>query len=341
MKLLNHCIGKKLKECLCFTALLTGLAMQNVSAQGVAAGTVISNTAIVSYDISNQPNSTDTIEASNSFTVAETINAVLTSLDTSSVVVPTPATDKTLTWQLTNTGNGSESFLLNSIDTLNSDDFNPTVKSIWLETNGVPGLQSSDMLYQTGNAITLASDQSQIIYIQSDIPPALVKQQQGNVKLIATSTTPGATGSAVGDSLPGAGEGGTDAVVLIDHGQTQGISGYSISNVALLLNKTVASVVDPFSGTDIMSESIITYQIDVTVTGDPNGTIGNLVIEDTTPANMQYVAGSTKLDNQPLTDNADTDNADFNITKNNTVSINLGDITPPANHTITITYKVK
>lgn len=320
--------------------LLTYLFVQQSAAQGVVAGTVIKNTASVSFTISNQPNSTDTIEASNSFVVAETINAVLTSLDTGAVVVPTPATDKTLTWQLTNTGNGNESYVLTTLDTVNGDDFNPVVQSLWLESNGIPGLQASDTPYQAGSALALTSDQSQIIYVQSNIPAALTARQTGKVELIASSTTAGVSTANIGDSLSGAGDANTDAVVLIQNGKTQNISSYTISDVAVQLNKTVASVVDPFSGTDIMSGSIVTYQVDVAVTGDPTGTVERLVIEDTTPTNMDYVAGSIRLDNQPMTDNADTDRADFNITKNNTVTINLGDVNPPENHVITITYKV-
>ena len=339
MKLLIHTTTGLLQG-MWMTLLLSSLVVQPASAQGVPAGTVISNVATVSYSTNNLSNTTETVEASNSFVVAETINAVLTSLDNRLVVVPTPATNKTLTWQLTNTGNGTEGFVLNTIDTLNGDDFNPVVQSIWLESNNIPGLQSTDTPYQTGNILSLASDQSRIIYIQSNIPGQLNKEQSGHVKLTATATTPGVAGTNPGHSIPGAGDANTDAVVLIADGQTQGVSGYTVSTVALQLSKTVASIVDPFSGTEVMSQSRITYQIKVAVTGDANGTLEDLVIEDTTPANMEYVPGSITLNNQPLTDVADNDNADFNITENNTVTVNLGSLAPPAIQTITITYKV-
>ena len=316
------------------------LLVSPVNAQGVAAGTVISNTAFVSYSMGNSSEPFETLESTNTFVVSETINATLTSLDASHVTVPTPATNKVLTWQLTNTGNGTESFLLTSLDTLGSDDFNPAVQSLWIESNGTPGLQSTDTLYQTGIPTELVSDQSIIVYVESNIPTGLIKSQLGHIELIATSTTPGVGSSTIGSSITGQGDANTDAVVLINNGHVNSTGTYSISTVELQLNKTVTSIVDPFSGADVMSQSLITYQIDVNATGDANNAIENLIIEDATPNNMQFVPGSITLNGSTLTDSTDTDEADFNITKNNTVTLNLGDLTPPSNQIITITYKV-
>ncbi|MEE9302625.1 MAG: hypothetical protein V3U84_02460 [Thiotrichaceae bacterium] len=319
------------------------LLASHANAQGVAAGTIISNTVVVSYQMGNQTGSLESLEsiaATNTFVIAETINATLTSLDASNVIVPTPATDKILSWVLTNTGNGTESFLLTSIDTLITDDFNPSVQTLWIETNNTPGLQNTDTLYQAGNSIQLVSDQSQTIYIKSNIPAGLIKTQVGSVELVATSTTTGIANSTIGSSISGAGDGGTDAVVLINDGHVDSTGSYGISTVELQLTKSVTKIVDPFSGTDVMSQSLITYQIDVNATGDSNDIIENLIIEDATPANMQFLPGSIKLNGNTLTDSADSDGADFDITHNNTVTLHLGDIPTPSNHIITITYTI-
>ncbi len=333
-------IVKVVVNVLITTSLLLPIFSQSVQAQGVTAGTVISNTVTVSYYLGPVTGTPETFETTNTFVVAEIINATLTSLDLNDVVVPTPSIDRVLSWDLTNTGNGTESFNLTTVDTLTGDDFNPEVQSIWLETNGIAGLQSTDTLYQPANPVQLANDASQRIYVRSNIPANLSITELGNVQLIATSTTAGITSSSIGDVLTGVGDVNTNVVVLVQNGRVDNTSSFRISNVALELNKTISSVVDPFSGTDVMSQSLITYQIDVHATGDANGTLENLVIEDSTPANMQFVAGSITLNGVALSDVADADKADFGITSANTATINLGDIVPPSHQIITITYRV-
>ncbi len=340
MKLLTLVRKSIATNMLMTTSLLLSLYVSHANAQGVTAGTVISNTAVISYQLGNLSSAPETIEVTNTFVVDEIINAVLTSLDATNVTVPTPATNETLTWVLTNTGNGTESFTLATIDTLGNDDFNPSVQSIWIESNSIPGLQGTDTLYQAGSPIQLVNDQSQTLYVNSNIPDNLIKSQLGNVELTVTSTTPGITNSSIGSAIDGGGDANTNAVVLIENGQINSTGSYFISTLELQLNKTVTRVVDPYSGNVVMSQSLITYQIDINAVGDTNSIIENLIIEDVTPVNMQFVSGSIKLNGNALTDNDDDDNADFNITKNDTVTFNLGDLTPPSNQIITITYKV-
>lgn len=90
----------------------TGLAR----AEGTAVGTRISNTVKVSFQVGDSPDSIHTETASHDFIVSELIRSNVTSLNPSGVAVPTPATDVMLTFQLTNTGNGEETFMLSTDD---------------------------------------------------------------------------------------------------------------------------------------------------------------------------------------------------------------------------------
>lgn len=320
--------------------LFSSLYAPESMAQGVAAGTVIKNTVLVTYLRNENDTEVQQVEASNSFTVAETINVSVTSLDTPAVVTSTPAINPVLSFQVSNTGNGTETFSLLADDSITGDDFNPVVQTLWIETNGVPGLQNNDTQYQLGiNDIQLASDESQYVYVISSIPADLNKDEQGNVNLIAASTTIGADTKEIGEGLTGAGTNNTDAILLVHHGRASSTGVYTISPIQLALSKTVVTVLDPYSRETIVPDSLVTYQINITATGD-NGTLDNLVIEDTTPLNMSYVAGSIKFDGNPVSDNVDADNADFGITKENTVTVKLGNVAAPATHTLLITYKI-
>ena len=116
-------------------------------ALGTAAGTVIANTATVTYTLGVDPTA-HTATAFDSFEVLEIIDTVIVWQDAAAVTVNTPQTQSALTFLLTNTGNGPEAFSLSAFDALSGDDFDPSTQSIWLETNGLPGVQVEPLLCQ-------------------------------------------------------------------------------------------------------------------------------------------------------------------------------------------------
>lgn len=339
IKLTNPVSKKILSFCLILCSMSIFI---NISyAEGVAAGTIIKNTAYASYYIGNHKDSIISLETSHSFTVSETINAVLTALNTQAVVVPTPSDNRILSWQLSNTGNGTEAYQLAIENHILEDDFDPTVQSIWAESNNIPGWQSNDTrLSIPTDTITLAADQSQTIYIHSTIPDALNPNDTGKIKLIATASTANQEKFPIGHYIPNVGDHNTDAVFLIPNGSVTSLSSYVISTVALDINKTIFHVIDRYNSTQIMSGSLVTYRIEVDTTGLSNQSIENLIITDKTPTNMQYITNSIKLNGYPLSDKDDNDQADYNITTIDTVTVSLGNILPPQKNEILITYKV-
>jgi uncharacterized repeat protein (TIGR01451 family) len=275
--------------------------------------------------------------ASDSFDVLEVIDCVATWQDAANVPVNTPHSDRVLTLQLTNTGNGPEDFRLAANAAVAGDNFNPSVQDLYLESNGAPGLQMSgatpDTIY-AGTDITLAADGIQLCYIVSTIPGGLAVGNIGRVELLADAQTPGAAGSAPGTELANAGAGGIDAIVGTTSADGSATGAYEVSFAAVALAKSIAQIADPYGGDRPYPGAVVTYRLTVDVTG--SGTAEAIVITDTIPADMTYVAGSMQLDGVAQTDadDAPADTSDFGVTTANTITVNLGDTVAPATRII-------
>ena len=108
------------------------------------AGTVISNTVTLDYvPLGGIPEKATSNTAS--FVVEELINVILQWQDLSPVSVNSPDITDALTFLLTNTGNGSETFTLTRNNSPSvSDQYDPlnSATAIYVESNGTPGLQT-------------------------------------------------------------------------------------------------------------------------------------------------------------------------------------------------------
>ena len=320
-----------------FTVGLVGLWVHTALALGTSAGTPITNTATVTYTVGSDP-TLYSRTASDAFSVFEIIDVVVTWQDGANVPVGTPHTDAVSTFQVTNTGNGPEAFRLSTMDTLSGDDFNPVMTSIWVESNGTPGIQISgaapDTPYVIGSGISFLSDEAVTLYLLGNIPGTLSDGQTGIVQLTAEAMTANAAGAAAGTQLPNAGVGGNAMVGSTNaDGSAQGQ--YEVSAPAVTLYKSITQINDPYGGNGPYTSAQVTYAILVNVTG--SGTAEGLVVTDVLPVYTTYVPGSLVLDGTPQTDadDAPVDNSDFDVTGQNTVTVNLGDTVAPATRTIT------
>jgi uncharacterized repeat protein (TIGR01451 family) len=311
-------------------ACLVGLWAGPAGALGTAAGTTITNSSTVNYTMSGIAQSET---ASNSFDVLEVIDCVVTWQDAANVPVNTPHSDRVLTLQLTNTGNGPEDFRLTVNDAVSGDDFNPGFQDVYLESNGSAGLQMSgatpDTVY-AGTDITLAADGTQLCYIVSTIPGGLTVGNIGRVTLLADAQTPGAAGSVPGTVLANAGTGGLDAIVGTTGADGSAGGDYEVSFATVALVKSIAQIVDPYGGDRPYPGAVVTYRITADVTG--SGTAEAVVISDSIPADMTYVSGSMRLDGVAQTDadDAPTDASDFGVTTANAITVNLSNMVAPA-----------
>lgn len=206
------------------------------------AGTVIDNAVTLTYSTEGVPGSTTSNTAS--FTVDELINVVITWQDAAPVAVNSPDLDDVLTFLLTNTGNGTETFTLSRNNSpAVTDNYDPASSAtpLYVESNGTPGLQigaGGDTAYASG--VTLDPEASVVVYVLSNTPAAQVNDNTGQVALTAASTTEGASGAAVGTILAGKGDGGIDAIVGTTRAQSTANGIHIVSGLSVGITKTVS-----------------------------------------------------------------------------------------------------
>jgi len=306
------------------------LSSQSVWAVGTTANTDITNTASVDYIVGATPltatsNTTTT-------TVDELLNVTVVGQDAGNqVTVGSGDINQVLTYQVTNTGNGTDSYSL-TVTNLLGDDFDSIPIAIYLDDGDGIFNALADTLLDGTNDPVMNADDVITVFVVADIPAGLFDGDIANIDLTVDSNT--ATGTA-GTGVVGAGDGGTNAVIGTSGGTDSATESYVISNVVVSLLKS-ASILDPLGGIDPAPGAVITYSIDVTVTG--GGTASGVVISDPIPANTTYVSGSMALSGVPLTDAVDAlDGADFGVTTPNTITVDMGDLTAG---TQTITFDV-
>lgn len=335
----NHPIFHNARMALFLAAALAPAA----HAAGTAAGTSITNTASVSYE---DPSGTPTTVPSNTvtFTVDEILDVTVVANAVGNLPVTTSSTDQVLSFTVTNTGNGPESFELSVDAAVAADDFNPANVRIYIDSDGDGVFDPlNDALYVAGTndpALTgsgAATDEV-IVFVVSDIPGSLTDGEIGLVRIKAEALTAQTTAGAdtAGTVFVGAGEGGTNAVVGSTTAEATLQSGYIVKQVDATFVKTVA-IDDQLGGTSPIPGAIITYTLTFEAKG--TGTLTNVKLEDTIPANTTYQAGTLELDSVGLTDVAADDEGFFNGTKIEVVP-SLGTVTAPKTHVVTFDVKI-
>jgi uncharacterized repeat protein (TIGR01451 family) len=309
------------------------LPAQGVLAAGTVAGTDITNQASANYTVG----STTYTENSNTTTtrVAEILNVAVVWQDAGNVTVNPGDTGRVLTFQVTNTGNGTDDYTFGGLSTLGGDNFDPTLVGIYLDSNSNGVYDSgTDAQYVPGtNDPVLAADAAVSVFVLNNIPGGLSDGDLGDSRLRATSNT----GSGVpGTIVAGAGESGTDAVVGTSGGDDDGIGTYIVSTVTVSVVKSV-TVADRFGGTEPVPGAVLTYTVVVTIGGA--GTALGVVITDPIPGDTTYNANTLTLNAGALTDAADGDQGDVAGTTPGTVTVDLGDLTA-ASPVQTITFDV-
>lgn len=312
---------------------LSGMLPPAVHAVGTAAGVDISNTATVSF--TDPFGVTLTVNSNASvIKVDEILDVTLTSNDAGNLATTTPASNVALSFTLTNTGNGSETYVLSAVSNLAGDAFDPSNVRIYLDANGdnILDTATDTLLVPGSNDPVLAADASLRVFVVSDIPSGLANGNTALVRLLAESATARATpaADAPGTAFAGQGTGGSDAVVGSSQADASAQIGYVISLVSASLVKT-STVLDPFGGSNAIPGATITYTLSLSVVG--SGDLNNATITDAIPANTTYVPESMTLDSAALTDAADSDRGVF---ASNAITVTLADpLTAPATHTVT------
>lgn len=316
----------------CLGLAVAGIAAAPVQAAKTPAGTVISNTAKATYDL---PNGGSGSVDSNVVTVKvdEILDVAVASLNSGDVTVTPAATNQLLAFKVTNAGNGQEAFRLSARDNATGDDFDPTTTSLVIDSNNNgtydPGV---DTIYVAGsNEPVLTPDGSATVFLLSTIPSGAANGQRGEADLVATAVTGSGTPGTV---FAGQGQGGGDAVVgsTTASGSARGFYAVAAASVSFVKSATVT---DPFGGSSHVPGSIITYSLLATVTG--SGSLANLTVTDTAPADTSYQAGSLALDGSALTDSVDGDAGEVVAGK---LAVRLGTVASGASRTVLFKVKV-
>lgn len=330
----------KLKNLQIVFVLLLLVVCGSAHAVGTPAGTPITNNVTVNFNVGGVPG----VEVGSTvFLVQEVINVNLVWQDAANVTVSPGATAQVLTFLLTNTGNGNEDFalVLNNSPVV-ADDFDPFNGNIYLDGNGNGTFEGppADPLYVPGSndpSLDANGVDSQIIFLVSDIPGAVITGQTGVSELTSNSLTAGAAGSPAGTNLNGLGDLGIDAVVGTTQATAVASGTYEVNStpVDVSIVKS-AQVVNDGNGCtvapcDPIPGATIRYSLQVIISGA--GTVDNLVITDPIPVDSTYSTETITLGGVALTDSGvDADAGNFSA---NTVTVNLGTISSPVTHLIT------
>lgn len=313
------------------TPLCAALALAfapSAQAEGVAAGTLIENTATASY---NTGGPTQTIDSNTvTFEVSELLDVAVASQD--ATARPITGTS-VLSFLVTNTGNGPEPFVLTADPNVAGSDFNVTVTSLAIDTNGngVYDEGIDALLANGGTSAAIDPDQSLTVFVLVTAPAGTIDGDTSDVRLLAQADT--GTG-APGTVYAGAGVNGVDAVVGSTGADGDAV-GALIASVATVSLVKSAVITDPFGGSQPVPGAIVTFTLAATVTG--SGSINDLEVTDAIPASTSYTPGSITLDTAALTDAAD---ADAGQGSSAGIAVELGTVAAGTTHTVTFQVEI-
>lgn len=308
---------------------LTTIALP-AHAEGIDAGTLIENTATATYTTTT--GGTETVNSNTvELAVDELLDVTLTSRDGGPV--GTSPGQATLTFELTNTGNGPEAFRLTANPAVAGNDFDTTVDSIAVDTNGNgvydPGID--EILTGPETTAVLDPDEILVIFVNVTVPGTAVDSDQSDVELLAEAVTgTGTPGTVFADQ----GVNGVDAIVGSTNADATATGSLIVGITTVDLVKT-QSVVDPFGGTSAVPGSVVTYTITANVQG--SGAVNGLVITDAFPAGTSYSAETITLGGAALTDAAGDDAGEADATG---ISVDLGTVSGGTSQSISFDVTV-
>lgn len=309
---------------------LTGLlSATGAHAAGVAAGTIVQNTATATYSsgADSRTISSNTVN----LRVDELLDVAVASLDATPLSIG--AGTAVLSYSVTNTGNGPEAFRLTADPAISGNGFNAVVQSVVVDSNnnGVydPGVDT--VVANGGNSPVIAADGSLKVFVVVSLPTGAADAATSKVRLTAAAVT--GTGSP-GTTFAGQGEGGGDAVVGTTTGQKDSL-GTLVSSVGAVALLKSFSVADQFGGTQPVPGAVVTYTIRASVSG--TGQVTGLRVTDAIPSGTTYVAGTLTLDGSALTDATD---GDVGSASASGIAVDLGSLNGGVSRTITFKTRI-
>ena len=298
-----------------------------VTQRGTPAGTPIVNTAGLRYDADGTAQST----SSNTVTiiVAERLDVALVRDGQGAIVVSAQPVAIPLT--LTNLDNGAESFVLAA----SVSPGGAILRTLVIDSDGDGHYDpAKDVAPVDGKTPLLAPCQSiKLLAILVATP------EGGTTNAVLTVTARSTTGSGTsGNSYPGAGDGGGDAVV----GPTGALAtvsvplGTALAGPVLLKSQSVRAA---DGSQNAVRDAVITYTLEARFTDAVTGAR----IADPIPVGTLFVPGSLTLDGAPLSDGADEDAGRFdsNAAQGAGITVALGRVAAGSSHTVQFKTKIQ
>jgi len=235
---------------------LVAMSSTPALAAGTRAGTTITNTVTVNYNVSG--NAQNAVQASDTFTVDQRVNVNVTAITTPVTVSPNQ-TNQVLAFDVTNLGNDTVDLALTTA-LRGGTAANISNIRVFRDTNGNRQLDAAEI---TAGAITyldeVAEDATVAVLVVSDIGINAVNGNTFDVALTAAAHTDGTTGSLGTRILAtsGANTAGIDNVLFDGAGVSDAANDgafsaqgrYVVSGAVLTVAKTSRVVSDPVNGT--------------------------------------------------------------------------------------------
>lgn len=254
-------------------ALAAAPTMAAAAPVGTAANSDISNTVVVSYNVGGVAQ-TPISSAADVFKVDRKIDLVVTTQDTSAVIVTPGQTNAVTTFSVTNNSNATIDFLLAATQQASgtakftgNDTTDAANVRVYVETNGTAGWQAGDTLASSLAAV--ASGDAVTVYVVSDVPLATAQGGQATMILTATAASgvtattgyAGTGGSAISQTPVGTANGKNTMETVFADAQAEAQTGdgnkdgkhaarsdYRVDTAQLAVAKYSRVVSDPFSG---------------------------------------------------------------------------------------------
>ena len=282
-------------------------------AAGTTAGSTITNTATVNYQVGGVAQTA--INASNNITVDRKITLTVAEVGSVTTSVAPGALAQVTTFTVTNTSNAALDLGLTVAQLAGgtaahggTDNFDLTGLSAFVDTNG-------NGTYDAGTDLAatfldeVAADATRTVFLVGDIPLARVNGDVAGVTLTAQARASGSAGSqgAVIAETVGANTAGMDTVFADAAGPAAGDAArdgkasddddYTVSAPTLTVTKQSRVVSDPINGATnpkLIPGAVVEYCI--VVTNAAGGAAANSVaISDPLPAQTTFVAASSFL----------------------------------------------
>ena len=309
-------------------AAITSLAATPALAAGPTAGTTITNTATVDYQVGGVAQGQQS--ASNNFTVDRKINLLVEEVGTVTTSVVPGQTNAVTTFQLTNSSNETLDFALVASQIAGgtaahggTDTFDATNVRIYRD-NTVTGTVGSwdvgDTLL-TGFVDELVVDTAIRLFVVADTPTGLANNAVAGVTLRATAReggTAASQGAAITETA-GANTAGKDTVFADIAGVTGDAArdgshsdndDYTVQTATLAVTKTSRVISDPFNSTTnpkLIPGAVVEYCIAVANSGSVAAT--SVVINDAVPAQLLFSTGTILLNGTVTGATCNTDGA--------------------------------